>query len=380
MTLVDEKNLLKCPFSNDKNFEKLFEFKKFPIFMGVVEKSFKPEYKNMVFNINKKTGTVQIYPRVPLKKLYFRSHGSGTVGTTWKKHHKAFFNFVKPSFKNIVIEIGGGHNSISKNLKNKDLNSRTKLITFDPNGKKIHKNHKLIKDFFHHKLLKGYINRADLVVHSHLFEHIFEPVNFLKLINKILNNDGKHIFSIPNLKKMISMNQSNAMNFEHPYFLEESLVDKLLLNNGFKIVRKLYFKNHSIFYETIKKPKYKNLNYNKYSFNKRLFLNFYSRITKDIKKIKVIRKNINNQIFLFGAHIFSQMIIFGNKVNTKKFDGVIDNDKNKQGKYLYGTKLKVHSLSIIKKLKEPYIVLRAGSYNDEIKKQIFQINKKTKII
>ena len=380
MTLVSEKNILKCPFSNNKSFEKLFEFKKFPIYMGVVEKNFKPEYKNMTFNINKKTGSVQIYPRVPLRKLYFKSHGSGTIGSTWKMHHKAFFNFVKPHFKNIVMEIGGGHNSISKNLKNKNLNDKIKLITFDPNGKKINKKHKLIKNFFHKKLVKNYINNTDLVVHSHLFEHIFEPVDFLKLINKILNNNGKHIFSIPNLKKMISMQQSNAMNFEHPYFLEESLVDKLLLNNGFKIVRKIYFKNHSIFYETKRKSKYKNLNYKKYTANKNLFLYFYNKIIKDIKKIQMIRKKINNPILLFGAHIFSQMIVFGSNINTKNFDGVIDNDKNKQGKYLYGTKLKVYSPSIIKKLNKPYVVLRAGSYNEEIKKQIFQINKETRII
>ena len=49
---------------------------------------------------------------------------------------------------------------------------------------------------------------------------------------------------------MIQNNQSNAMNFEHPYFLEEDLVDQLLKGCGFKIIKKKYFKNHSIFYQT----------------------------------------------------------------------------------------------------------------------------------
>ena len=39
--------------------------------MGVVKKNFNAEFKNMNFWINKFSGTVQIYPRVPLKKLYF---------------------------------------------------------------------------------------------------------------------------------------------------------------------------------------------------------------------------------------------------------------------------------------------------------------------
>ena len=32
-------------------------------------------------------------------------------------------------------------------------------------------------------------------------------------------------YLVPNIKKMILNKQCNAMNFEHPYFLEEDLVD-----------------------------------------------------------------------------------------------------------------------------------------------------------
>ena len=41
----------------------------------------------MNFYINK-TGSVQIYPRVELSKLYFKSHGSGKIGKTWQEHHQ----------------------------------------------------------------------------------------------------------------------------------------------------------------------------------------------------------------------------------------------------------------------------------------------------
>ena len=58
------------------------------------------------------------------------------------------------------------------------------------------------------------------------------------------------MFSIPNMKKMIQNNQSNAMNFEHPYYLEEELIDELLNSSNFEIINKTYFKDHSIFYKT----------------------------------------------------------------------------------------------------------------------------------
>ena len=49
--------------------------------------------------------------------------------------------------------------------------------------------------------------------------------------------------------------------------------------------------------------------------------------------------------------------------------------------YLYGTDLKVKSPKILKKYKFPTVILRAGPYNSEIKKNILKfINKKTTFI
>ena len=65
--MIDRDKNLICPISNNKKFEKLFSLNDFPIYMGVVNKNKKYEYLDQVFRINKSSGTVQIYPRVPLK-------------------------------------------------------------------------------------------------------------------------------------------------------------------------------------------------------------------------------------------------------------------------------------------------------------------------
>ena len=65
-----EGNKLICPVSGSSRFINLFKFKNFPIYMGVVDRNHKVELKNLCFKINKITGSVQIHPRVSLKKLY----------------------------------------------------------------------------------------------------------------------------------------------------------------------------------------------------------------------------------------------------------------------------------------------------------------------
>ena len=82
-------------------------------------------------------------------------------------------------------------------------------------------------------------------------------------------------------------------------------------------------------------------------------------------------------LYLFGAHVFAQhLIVMG--LNTEKIVCLLDNDRNKQGRRLYGTKLKVASPRILAEVKDPIVILKAGVYNDEIKKDIVDnINKST---
>ena len=85
----------------------------------------------------------------------------------------------------------------------------------------------------------------------------------------------------------------------------------------------------------------------------------------------------NQKLYLFGAHIFSQCLInYG--LNVKRIDCIIDNDFNKQGKRLYGTDLKVFSPKILSNDNDPVVILKAGAYNQEVKKDILEnINSNT---
>ena len=373
--------MLNCVLTRSKKFKKIINIKKFPIFLGVVKKNFKSEFIDLNFWINKYSGTVQIYPRVPVRKLYFKSHGSGSVGKVWKNHHKLFLDLIFKYLKGNIIEIGGGHNSISIANKIKK-SSDIKIITFDPNSSlkiKI-KNTKTVKNFFSRKeLIKNKIKpkSINLVVHSHLAEHIYDLRSFFLLIHDYLSIDGHHIFSIPNMEAMIKQGFANTVNFEHPFYLNEILVDKLLYITGFKILKKKYYKkDHSIFYVTKK-----NFSQKKFFNNKKykIFSNFYSLWRKDIDNINKFIGS-NKKYYLFGAHIFSQFLIkFGLKLDNVL--GILDNDIRKQNLYLYGTKIKVFSPNILKNKKSPLVIIRAAQYSQEIKKQILnKINSSTKFI
>ena len=107
------------------------------------------------------------------------------------------------------------------------------------------------------------------------------------------------------------------------------------------------------------------------------YIKYHERL---IEELNYDMNQSKSKVFLFGAHIFSQYLIeFG--LNINKINCILDNDSQKQGKRLYGSKLYVKSPKVLKEIDEPIIILKAGTYNDEIKEDILKnINPKAKFI
>jgi hypothetical protein len=107
------------------------------------------------------------------------------------------------------------------------------------------------------------------------------------------------------------------------------------------------------------------------------FVDYHLRMVDDLNE-KL--KNTPDPIYLFGAHVFAQYLIaFG--LDVSKVICLLDNDKGKQGKRLYGTNLTVESPEILGGIKTPVVILKAGVYNEEIKKNIInKINSNTKFL
>ena len=208
---------------------------------------------------------------------------------------------------------------------------------------------------------------------------MYEPNTFISQIAELLDDGGYHIFTLPNLQVMFERGYTNCLNFEHTIFLTEPYIDYLLTKHGFRIIEKQYFKDdHSIFYATVKDlstvPSL--LNSELYEKNKQAF-------TDNVKKQSLLISSLNDKIlnastdvYLFGAHIFSQQLLHGGLIGDI-IVCILDNDPQKQGKRLYGTNLLVESPNILKGKQSPHVVLNCAAYGSEIKEAILLINSNT---
>ena len=360
--------------SNKQDLIDLYKFQKFPVFCGCTnDDSSKDIFADMNWQISKSSGAIQLNPLLPLEIVYKEEHGSGCVGKLWSEHHKAFAKFIFDFSPKKVLEIGGLHGILSKFYHEYDNKIDWSIIEPNPNPVEG------VKANF----IKGYFNenfkikkKIDTIIHSHVLEHIYEPQKFLNQISNFLLDGQFLFFSVPNIKEMIKRKYTNALNFEHTYYLTEIYTKYLLLKNNFRIIKSEYYKDdHSIFYACKRDSNVEKMSlpeglfdYNKKVYQK--FIDYHIKLLTEINhKLKIKEKN--SKLYLFGGHVFSQHLInFG--LDTSQIECILDNDVNKHGKRLYGTSLKVFSPKIIKDEKNPIIILKAGIYNDEIKKDIYE--------
>ena len=359
----------------------------FPIYCGcTTQKKELDLFMDMNFGISKSTGIIQIIEYPTDEFIYINGPHNSAIGKTWDGLFHLLseeMNFYSDETTNLY-EIGAGSGQILKKFLKISNDKFNKYVCYEPNPLKSLEN--LIDSSAKTELYKKYwadetFSEPCVIIHSHLLEHLSDPLNFIKSISNSLSKSKKNIqiFAVPNLKIHFEKKYSNTICWEHKYYLNENYIENILQINNQEIVKKQYYLDHSIIYVTKSKNYYgKELSItNFYDTNIKLLESYFNYYLNYVKKLNEIILTDQNPIYIFGAHIWSQnLICFG--LNTKKIINILDNDKEKQNKRLYGTDLIVVDPKVIEN-KDCTIILNNSAYYEEIKQQLFNLSNKIKI-
>lgn len=343
-----------------------------PTFMGCVDNI---DYENdlfadLEFGICPATNTIQSLNRLPYEHVYIEPHNF-CIGKTWNDHHEALSQYIIENVNrnSIIWEIGGGDGNIARRC----IDHVKEWNIIEPN--------KPDNYFKHDKLIyhEGYypdvqIKNADLIIHSHLFEHLRDPIDFL--INMPCDNQ---IFSLPDFDYGLKAGYPSMINFEHEQALTHEAMNNLLDACGY-IYERSNFNNFAVFYKIKKNHKVKDFVPLNLDASKKLLDSWYHSLKYQalgLQKILNDKEKCDN-VFFFSAHIFYLML--RSMGLTYNFTGLIDNSPLKIGKRLYGTELKVFSPEILKDLESGIVVIPKVVYYAEMHKQIMSINPKINVI
>lgn len=356
----------KCIVSEVETIHPLFTFKKFPILMSPVEGGSKETdiFEDMSWGYSD-AGHVQLIDIIDPSLIYTNYHDPGTIGKIWKDHHQSFAKFIqRDKFQN-VLEIGGSSGSLVNNFMT--IEKPFKWTIIEPSSSALQDYRiNLIRGFFEEH---NFDEKFDTIVHSHCFEHVYDPIKFLNKIYSLLNYGDCHYISIPNMKSWLENRAASALSFEHTFYVDSKVLRYLLSKTGFKVVDEIV-NPHSVFVKAIKEKNQTVENID-FSYVKTVFENYIESTKKDVQ---LINSQINNnKYYLFGAHIFAQSLL-NMGLSENNIICIIDNDHKKQGKRLYGTNLIVQSANCLSKDSNPIVVVRCGPYSEEIKSSLLDVN------
>lgn len=349
--------------------EDLHTLSDFPVFMGVVEHPVEQDLvADMSWSISRTSGLIQLKKLLPLDVLYQAQTTTSAVGATWMAHHREFAKFIAKYSPTGVLEFGGAHGILSIEYQNFGDVPWTIL---EPNPSPADGcRAEFIKGFFDERF--KFDKEFDVLVHSHVFEHLYEPAGFMRAVKEFLPLGQKMLFSVPDLSEWLKRKYTNCINFEHTVYLTEPYVEYLMAEYGFRVLEKQkVMDGHSIFYAVVRDDsvaRYE-LSGELYAENSKVYRDFVGYYEALAAELNEKLKGWDGEIYLFGAHVFSQYLIaFG--LDVSNVVSLLDNDSRKQGKRLYGTELNVASPEVLRGKKNVAVILKAGIYNEEIKQGI----------
>lgn len=360
-----------CEVCASQALQALDTFPQFPVFMGCTHAPRAQDVlADMDWAICSHCGLIQLHTLLPLDLLYPEAHGSGAVGGIWKKHHAAFARFVHQFNPSSVLEIGGSHGVLS--VEYHQLADVPWHIV-EPNPTPVPGcRATFTKGFF---TAESRFERSfDMVVHSHVFEHIYHPRGFFADLRSHLAAGTMMCFTLPHMQTQLERHYSNCLGFEHTLFLTEPYIEYLLATHGFELVQRDYFlEDHSVFYAARKVEGALAATLpSLYASNQQTFQAFaaYNRaLAQDLNTRMAAPELKDSEIYLFGGHVFSQTLL-ALGLQTERLAGILDNDPGKRGKRLYGAGLMVDSPKVLLGKIRPAVILKAGPYTEEIRNDI----------
>ncbi len=356
-------------------------------------KKYVPASLRLKLKFDTKLKLAMINKHVKKEKMFnksypYRSSKSKLVGTL-------FYNLSKKIKKKFdprnILEIGCNDGMFASNFDRKKITCiepcKEVALEARKKGLKVYINY--FDDTLVNKLVKFH-QKFDLIFSANTITHISKYDNVFSNISKILKDDGTVIIEEPSLLETIRKNSYDQFYNEHIYVFSAIALQNILGRNNLEIYDIENLKVHggsNRYY--IKKSINKNIKISsrfkrnmmlekKYELHKFSCYKKFSKKVKDskanlIKLIKNLKKD-NKKIIGYGASAKAVTILNYCNLKENYFDYFYDTTKQKIGKFLPGTKIKVVKYQKLKNNKS-YVFLGAWNFYKEIlKKEKFFYN------
>jgi len=300
-------------------------------------------------------------------------------------HQQKIFNNIKKKIdlkkiKKILLvsQYDSGYANLfgKKKIKIVQLNN----ILFNKNSKIKYRQEHLQRKITNCNIEKIIFEKFDLIIMSKLLEHSEKPNKIITNLSKLLSDKGKILIDVPDTENCLNSLNISTIWEDHLYYFNKYSLRSLFDTLSFKTI---FIKKYNRIQESdlyglfqISYGKKKN-NLILKKYNNQIFFKFKNNLNKKIDLINMKLLSFNKKIFFLGCG--HNLLIFLRlcKINSKIIN-IVDDGKNKIGKWPLNIKCKITKSDIIAPLKLPIVIVATPPEIDQkIKDNILGINPKS---
>ncbi len=356
-----------CRNCKKKNFDKISNIGNQPISSLFLKKKIK--IKNYSLDLYKcnSCNLVQLSKIPNLKDMYGLNYGYKTSVSKLMVNHlreKIFLNFFSKFRKK--FDLFGIDPSASAFLENynKDVN--------------------VIIDFFNKKSVKKYFinekKKFSLITSYAMFYDVEDPNEFCSSIAKILSRNGIWALEFSYFPLLLKNLTYDQICHEHCVYYSLSTFNKIISNNGLKIIDFAFNEINGGSIEVICAK-----NKSKYSSNIKKINDILKKekniSSKDFDKFNLRMENSKKSLQLFlscqkkdnvvgyGASTKGNVILNYCNITNKNISYICDANPIKEGKFTPGSHIEIISKKKMRKIKPKYLIVLIWSFRSEVIKQ-----------
>ena len=188
-----------------------------------IKKFYEKEYRKIFYN------QTPLFNSAKYVKKMLQHRGQWKHSNLWAKY---ILNENKTA--KTIIDIGSGFGPFIDNIY--ELNQNIKISSIEPDVKsrELGQHSKEISFFENTEEIINKNIKFDIITAFHTFEHIKDPVKFLKDLKKILNKDGKIYIETPNGEGI--WKKKTFAHLAHPQIYSKRSITKLSSFSGLKVI------------------------------------------------------------------------------------------------------------------------------------------------
>ncbi|MBF0594327.1 MAG: methyltransferase domain-containing protein [Candidatus Omnitrophica bacterium] len=229
--------------------------------------------------------------------------------------------------------------------------------------------------------------KYDVAIMSGVLEHIYELPGIMKRLQSLIRRNGFFLVCVPDASRYHQFDSIpfDYFNCEHVNHFDETSLINLGLAYGFRVVNLV---KTTVKFSNVEQPMifcaYSNecAEASEWRNHSAKMLSQYVSQTSQIHNVDVIIDRLaqsQEEIIVWGAGNYASRLLATSRLNQCKIVMFVDNDKHKQGGYLFGKQI-CSPMEIINKHHLPVIIIAVAVFSDDILKEISLMGVKNKVV